>query len=127
MKNTAISSIVFLSVITASCINRKDSPPINISPVAGSSVMKAERFSLQHNDSCTILTIFDPWQGAESVSQVYYLVKRGSESAIKADPSQIISVPVRKIICMSSTHLAMISALGEDKSIYGISGAKYIY
>ncbi|MCX6335194.1 MAG: ABC transporter substrate-binding protein, partial [Bacteroidia bacterium] len=61
------------------------------------------------------------------VSQVYYLVKRGSESAIKADPSKIISVPVRKIICMSSTHLAMISALGEDRSIYGISGANYIY
>jgi|WetSurMetagenome_2_1015567.scaffolds.fasta_scaffold00001_345 iron complex transport system substrate-binding protein len=91
------------------------------------SVYRAERFSIQRTSGYTKLTIFDPWQGTNGVRQVYYLVKRGEESKVNADSATVIRVPVSKIICMSSTHHAMITALGENRSIKGISGTNYIY
>ena len=127
MRSTVIYWFLIILAVTVSCISRTD---IRISDKASddmSSVTYAQRFSIEKNDSCTILTIKEPWQGAEGVSQLFYLVARGREPELRADPSKIISVPVEKIICMSSTHIAMISALGEERSISGISGTNYIY
>jgi len=90
-------------------------------------ITKAERFDLEKTDSCTILTIKNPWQGARDIEQVYYLVKRKSGYFHYNDTTRIIFVPVKKIICTSTTHVAMITALGEEESIAGVSGAKYIY
>jgi iron complex transport system substrate-binding protein len=126
-RTTGISFFVVLLAFIVSCNNRKDNNSADKTSSVRSSVSKAERFSIEKNDSCTILTIVDPWQGAEGVRHVYYLTERGKISSIKADASHIIPVPVRKIICMSSTHIAMISALGEKESISGISGTDYIY
>jgi iron complex transport system substrate-binding protein len=127
LRKAVICLFIILNVFTVSCINRKKGPPAD-SPSSGIPIIsKAERFSVVRNDSFTIITIFDPWQGADDVSHEYYLVKRGGKAPEKADPSHIITVPVRKIICMSSTHLAMIMALGEQKTIAGISGTNYIY
>ncbi len=86
----------------------------------------AQRFRIERNDSCTILTITDPWQGAEGVNHVFYLVGRDQEP-LHNDSLSIINVPVEKIICMSSTHVAMIKALGMEKTICGISGTGFIY
>lgn len=127
MRTTGISLFVVLLAFIISCNNRKADNPVEKKSSVTSSVLKAERFSVEKNDSCTILTIVDPWQGSEGIRHVYYLVERGKISSIKADASHIIPVPVRKIICMSSTHIAMISALGEKESISGISGTNYIY
>jgi iron complex transport system substrate-binding protein len=88
---------------------------------------KAERLNISANDSCTIVTLSNPWQGADGVQIRYYLVKRGGKSITVDDTSRIIYTPIRKIICMSTTHLAMITALGEENSIAGVSGAGFIY
>jgi len=74
-----------------------------------------------------MLTIIDPWQGASGIRHIYYLVGNSHKINIDADSSMIIRVPVRNMICMSSTHLAMIAALDERKTISAVSGKKYIY
>jgi iron complex transport system substrate-binding protein len=90
-------------------------------------VISAEHFNLEKTDSCTILRIKDPWQGAEKVEHDYYLVQSGSRPLRVSDNSKVITIPVRRLICTSTTHVAMICALGEEKAIAGISGTKYIY
>ena len=92
-----------------------------------STVVYAQRFKLNRTDSCTILTITDPWQGAGDIIQEYYLVRREFQNELSADPSKIITVPVKKIICMSTTHVAMVHALGQEKTIVAVSGADLIY
>ncbi len=97
-------------------------------PSAGNSAVLAERFSINRLDSITRLTIINPWQGAANVSQVFYLVKRNSGGPPPgSDPSQVIYVPLKSIICTSTTHVAMITALGEEATISGVSGAGLIY
>ena len=108
-----------------SCGGRKEKLPDSDSGTEVNYV--AGRFSLQKNDSCTILTISDPWQGAEGVRHEYYLVKKDENRNISADPESVIQVPVTRLICTSTTHLAMVSALGEEDAVAGVSGAGFIY
>ncbi|MCK7530990.1 MAG: hypothetical protein MZV63_08085 [Marinilabiliales bacterium] len=40
---------------------------------------------------------------------------------------QVIRVPVRRMICMSTTHLAMMRALDATDLLVGISGPDLVY
>ena len=82
---------------------------------------------MEKRDGYTEIKIINPWQGATNISQIYYLVQRGSKVPEGLAPESVIFVPLRKIVCMSTTHIAMISALGEENSIAGVSGKDFIY
>ncbi|HPF03526.1 MAG TPA: ABC transporter substrate-binding protein [Bacteroidales bacterium] len=88
---------------------------------------QAAHFSLNETDSCTILNIKSPWQGAAGVEHIYYLADVAQAQYLRVPRTSLIITPVRKIVCMSSTHVAMICALGEQRSIAGISGTNYVY
>jgi iron complex transport system substrate-binding protein len=90
-------------------------------------VAKAEKFSIEKMDGYTLLTIINPWQGAIGIKHVYYLLKRGAELPSGLDTLKIIRVPVKKIICMSTTQTAMISSLGEENTICGMSGTGLLF
>jgi len=90
-------------------------------------VSGAERFKLQKYENYSELTIINPWQGARNVFQVYYLVKKGDPIPDGIDSSKVIHVPVKSIVCMSTTYVSMIAALNEENSISGVSGKSYIY
>jgi iron complex transport system substrate-binding protein len=97
-------------------------------PQAGRTNIKyAQRFDLTTKDGYTVLTIINPWQGADNVNQTYYLLGRGLNIPAGIDSINVIRVPVNSIICMSTTHLSMISALNEERTIKGISGADFLY
>jgi len=94
---------------------------------SGNRIEHAERFSIEKKNGYTEVKIINPWQGAINISQIYYLVQRGSEVPAGIDSASVIFVPLRKIVCMSTTHIGMISALGEENSISGVSGKDFIY
>jgi iron complex transport system substrate-binding protein len=117
--------LVCTLLISSGCINREKKQIII--PEPGNQIKKAERFRLEKKSGSTEVRIINPWQGATGVSQTCYLVKRGSAIPAGIDPLSVIFVPVQKIICMSTTHLAMISALGEERSVSGVSGTGFIF
>jgi iron complex transport system substrate-binding protein len=132
MINEAIIKKYFrLSLIAAalavSCSNNENNHLQEKGVDNNSVVSRAGRFSLEKTDSCTLLIITDPWQGAKDIKQVYYLVDRKKKLIEPADPDSIIYVPVEKMICMSTTHVAMVSALGHIDAIVGVSGAGYTF
>ena len=90
-------------------------------------VKTAKGFSIIKSDNYSILTVKDPWQGAEGIKFVNYLVLRGSPIPQGIPAEKVIFVPIRSIVCMSTTHVGMINALGESESITGISTAGYVY
>ncbi len=120
-------ALFFAATLIISCNGNRNNN--NESEVKNSTgiVTIAKRFSLQNTDSCTLLTINDPWQGATDIEYNYYLINRDSELTLKIDPSKVIYVPVKKIICMSTTHLAMVAALDERHTIAGVSGTGFVY
>jgi iron complex transport system substrate-binding protein len=129
IRQSAVTWSMFslLALLSFSCMHKGNKMTHPEAILLEQIINKAERFSLEKTDSCTILTIKDPWQGARNIEHVYYLVKKGTDSFHFADSSRVIPVPVKKIICTSTTHIAMIEALGECEAIAGVSGAKYVY
>lgn len=114
------------SVLATGCGNRSGHVMRGLYPPENN-YLPSKKFIIEKKDDHTILRIINPWQGAENITLEYYLVERGKEPPAGVDSLQVIFVPVRKIICMSTTHVAMISALGEENSISGISGTGLIY
>ncbi len=81
-------------------------------------------FAIVENEKYTKLTVYSPWEGAGEVKFDYYLTPRG----VKIDSlDNTIPVPVEKVICLSTTHIPYIKALGETNSIIGLSGAGFVF
>lgn len=117
----------FLILVAAASCNYRGGEAATEKTVANNSVLFARRISIEKINDFTRVTIINPWQGADNVNITYYLVRRGSLMPPGIDSSIVIRVPLRKIVCMSTTHVAMISALGEENSIAGMSGTGFMY
>ncbi len=113
--------IILISCDEIRNVNNNDKPAGNYQ------IRLAKRLEIERGSDYTRVTIINPWQGADNVNMTYFLVKRGSGLPAGIDIARVITVPVEKIVCMSTTHVAMISALGEEKSIAGMSGTGFIY
>jgi iron complex transport system substrate-binding protein len=121
---------VFISLLLIAChsCNINQAKREAIETVAENQIVsKAERLSILRNNDFTTVTIINPWQGVTGINLVYNLVRRGSVLPEGIDSSTVIYVPLKKIICMSTTHVAMIAALGEEESICGVSGTGFLY
>ena len=118
--------LILLLFIYPDCINRENKAVNRISDFRNE-ISRAERFTLEKRKGYDVLTIINPWQGVANLNYTYNLVRKGSQIPVELDSSTVIFVPVKKIICMSTTHAAMISALCEDKSISGMSGIRFLY
>lgn len=73
----------------------------------------------------TLVTIRNPWQGAQRVEQ-HLLVLRDGEQAPVGFDGQAVEAPVERAVCLSSSHIALFDALGEVRRIKGVSGIDYI-
>lgn len=86
----------------------------------------AKGFDIEDYDSYRMIRIYDPWQKLDGKSINYLLVNKDSALPESVQYDIRIDIPVHRIICMSTTHVAMIGALGKLETIKGISGKQYI-
>lgn len=73
----------------------------------------------------TILEVTDPWQGADSVVRRLFISRNG-EQAPHDGIMSAITFPARRVVCMSSSHVALLDASGAIDRIVGVSGLDYI-
>jgi iron complex transport system substrate-binding protein len=85
-------------------------------------VKYARGFNIENFGSHMILDVFNPWQNLSNKKLSYLLYKKGTSLPQVVNYDFAIQVPVRRVICMSTTHIAIIGALGETGSIAGVSG-----
>lgn len=79
----------------------------------------------RHSESGAVLiTSANPWQGAEEVT--YRLLIDYNNHFSHATDIQRITRPAKRIICMSSSHIAMLDAIGEVERVVGVSGIDFI-
>jgi len=84
----------------------------------------ARGFSIIRHPDCFEAIIKNPWQGAQNVT-VRYLLSKNPEQVTNHAGMPVIRIPIRRAVCLSTTHIAMIDAISETESIAGISG-KYL-
>lgn len=86
---------------------------------SGFKILGAEDFT------STLIQISNPWQGAKDVKMSYF-VSRNGEQAPAGFNGPVIPAGAKQIVCMSSSYIAMLDALGEVGRIVGVSGMDYI-
>ena len=87
----------------------------------------ASGFSINGADGyeSSIITVTNPWQGADSITTQLFIA-RGGESAPEGFTGQVLEGDASRIVAMSSTHIAMLDAVGEAGRVVGVSGIDYI-
>lgn len=82
----------------------------------------AQRFALLSDERGPVLRVFDPWQGADSTVFDYRLA---ADTAVEPGPGEI-RWPLRSVVCLSSSHVAFLDAVGAVGTVRGVSGRDFI-
>ena len=72
-----------------------------------------------------LITVTNPWQGADSVTTWLFIARNGEEIP-EGFAGQALEGDAKRIVAMSSTHIAMLDAIGEVGRVAGVSGIDYI-
>jgi iron complex transport system substrate-binding protein len=73
-----------------------------------------------------VLSVKNPWQGAENVEMSLFL-SRGGELPPAGFEGPVVEAPLKNVVCMSSSYVAFIDAIGRVDVVRGVSGAQYIF
>ena len=73
----------------------------------------------------TVVRILTPWPAAKGVVKEIFISREG-ESAPEGFGGQVITSSPERVVCLSSSHLAYIDALGAIESVVAVSGGQYV-
>lgn len=119
-------SLCLLIVLLAACNGKKTASISDFSNQLYTPEY-ASGFSIKGADGyeSSIITVTNPWQGADSITTQLFIA-RGGESAPEGFTGQVLEGDALRIVAMSSTHIAMLNAIGEAGRVVGVSGIDYI-
>ncbi len=81
---------------------------------------------LSAGEHSSIISVADPWQGAQGVKINVFLSREG-ERAPEGFDGTTVKAPLRRVVCMSTSYVAFIDALGEADVITGVSGVRFVH
>jgi iron complex transport system substrate-binding protein len=84
-------------------------------------------FEIVEEENFRILRVFDPWQGASDMTFEYILVDRDRDLPNPLPRGTLVRTPVKSVICLSTTHIAMLDFIGALGNINAVSGSRYIF
>ena len=122
----SIALLLFATLLSVSCGSHSQSTAADFrdtvySPeyASGFVILGAE------GRESSLIEVSNPWQGAENVKSRLFIA-RGGESAPEGFDGQVLVGDARRIVAMSSTHVAMLDAIGQSDRIVGVSGLDFI-
>lgn len=116
----------FLVYLLSSCgQNPNKQQDIELADMELFPVAYAKGFSISEVSNGFVLTVTNPWQDAQEVRYRYFLGK-GEIITNNKGFNESISVPVKRIVCLSTTHIAYIDRLGYSEGIVGVSGVGFV-
>lgn len=97
--------------------------------VRGAEVLYSPRYAtgfeiLSLDNNNRIIRVTRPWQGADA--QMQTLVIFDSEESAKGYDGQYIVGPAERVVCMSTSHIAMLDAVDRVDAVVGVSGKQYV-
>ena len=73
----------------------------------------------------TIIRVTNPWQSANDVETMLFIA-RGGEKAPAGFRGQVLQGDAQRVVCMSSSHITMLDAIGGVESVVGVSGKDFV-
>ncbi len=84
----------------------------------------AKQFKIEKNQLITKLSIFDT---KGYLKNEYFLINKKDSVPQNLKNKTVIRVPIQKVVCLSTTHIAFIDMLNETDKILAVSGIQYVY
>jgi iron complex transport system substrate-binding protein len=113
------------TLVLTCCVNRAG-PPTDVEKEGGFT-RYASGFSVSEMGTHTVVQVRDPWQKSRDVIFTYHLAHSPEMLPDSLRKMPFIQTPVKRVIVLSTTHVAMIEQLGNASSIVGLSGSGFIY
>ena len=73
----------------------------------------------------SLICVSNPWQSANNVETMLFIA-RGGEKAPSGFRGQVLQGDAKRVVCMSSSHIAMLDAIGAVENVVGVSGKDFI-
>lgn len=126
MCNKIFLSVFILLFILTSCSQKKESKLDDFNKTVFSPEY-ATGFEIKGAEGMesTIVEVKNPWQGADSVTMQLFIARDG-ESAPDGFKGQVLEGDAKRIVAMSSTHIAMLDVVDATDCVVGVSGADFI-
>jgi len=122
MQNAAL----FLIFILLSCCTPKPKETGQSATTTSDTVKYAKGFKINRIGNITVLHVFNPWEGAKGIEYKYVLCPRGQKIPDSLRNTNVIVTPVKRIICLSTTHIALLSFLDKRNTLVGAASPDYI-
>ena len=126
IKQSIYTFILFSLLFLASCIsNKKTSLEAFNQDIYTPEYAAGFKILGATNVQSTLIQVFNPWQGAKEVEMSYFISRNG-EQAPTGFTGSTIPAGAKRIVCMSSSYIAMLDALGQVNRIVAVSGIDYV-
>lgn len=117
--------VVLAFILSSSCVQKPNPDSLVSSPDSLKvAVDYANGFSINRLSQGFELTVTNPWQDAKGVSYKYLLTSDGKRGG--NGYSEVIQIPVKRVVCLSTTHIAFIDRLNMASSVVGVSGSNFV-
>lgn len=89
----------------------------------------ATGFSLLSTEQgdATLLVVNKPWQGSMGEQRMLLIDPEERFGNVSHPSVQRISGSVERVVCLSSSYIAMLDAIGQVDKVVGVSGKEFIY
>jgi len=85
----------------------------------------AQGFTVEYHKNYKVVTVTRPWRKADTIFR-YVLVQCGTPAPAGYKNAEIIQVPVKRIVALSTTYLPALVDLGLTDHLVGVGSFKYI-
>lgn len=88
-------------------------------------VAHAKGFKISYHKHYKVVRIMSPFEKSTD-TLTYVLVQRGTPRPIGYKDSQVVEIPVRSMVAMSSLHIGLIGFLACEEILTGMGNLKYV-
>ena len=126
MKKRLTHTLIFCAIVwcTCSCTSSGNIDDYNMA-VYTPTYATGFRIVGAEGKQSTIIRVTNPWQSADNVETMLFIA-RGGEKAPNGFRGQVLQGDAKRVVCMSSSHIAMLDAIGAVESVVGVSGKNFI-
>ena len=115
--------LLFISLLSCHPSARETSSDEGLDQVP---LKQARGFELREGNGYQVLKIYDPDRNPDHF-ETFRLVPAGKAETSRVEGEQVIPVPCRRIICLSSTQLTYFFALGDIKNIVATNSSRHLF
>jgi iron complex transport system substrate-binding protein len=117
--------ILTLCFPLTSCNKNKGTTQVKIAAANKLSLKYADGFSVTYEGNLKWVEIKHPYQNATN-SFRYVLVPRGQTAPATGGDVKVISIPIEKIVCTSTSHIPLLDYLDKSDALIGFPGTDLV-